>query len=350
MNNNNNNASLRSGPNNDFVVSDSPSETVSSLGFNNNGNLLVAGSWDNNVRIYEVQHNASQNMVATRAKTMMKDTHKQPILDCCFASDGATVYTASCDGTAKAWHLGSDQCIQIAQHDAPIKSIAHIPEMNAIVTGSWDKTLRYWDHRQPKEIAKVQLPERVYSMDVRHPLLVCGLAERKMMVFDLRNPQAPFKQFDSALKMQTRCVAAFPNKAGFAYGSIEGRVAVTHVDDKMKDRNFAFKCHRVSNSSGRMGNTTEVYAVNSIAFHPYGTFATAGSDGNFIFWDKDEKHRLKIFKQNPNPITAAKFSPNGGLYAYACGYDWSKGHEHYDRSKTTCMYLHCVRDSEIKQR
>lgn len=341
----------RSGPNNDFPVANAPPETVSSLSFSPDGNLLAASSWDSNVRVWQIQSNPQQNMAASNAKAIMPNEHKAPVLDCKFSSDGSTIYSASCDNTVKAWHLQSNQSIQIAQHDAPIKAIAHIPEMNAIATGSWDKTVRFWDHRQPKEMLKLPVPERVFAMDVRHPLLVLGLADRKMQVYDLRNPKAVFKEFMSALKMQTRCVAAFPDKSGFAYGSIEGRVAIGHVEKKNEERNFAFKCHRVTNSSNRgMGAQTEVYAVNNISFHPYGTFATAGSDGNFIFWDKDEKHRLKLFKRNNNPITAASFNPQGTLYAYATGYDWSKGHEHYDRSKPTQMYLHCVRDSEIKQR
>lgn len=35
-------------------------------------------------------------------------------------------------------------------------------------------------------------------------------------------------------------------------------------------KNFAFKCHR---------HNEQVFAINSIAFHPFGTFATCGSDG-----------------------------------------------------------------------
>lgn len=39
---------------------------------------------------------------------------------------------------------------------------------------------------------------------------------------------------------------------------------------------------------------SDIYAVNSIAFNPaFGTFATAGSDGTYHFWDKDSKQRLK---------------------------------------------------------
>ena len=66
------------------------------------------------------------------------------------------------------------------------------------------------------------LPERCYSMDVRHPLMVVGTAERKICVYDLSsaNWQQPYRVEDSPLKHQTRCVRAFPDKEGFAIGSI----------------------------------------------------------------------------------------------------------------------------------
>ena len=68
----------------------------------------------------------------------------------------STLYgrVGACDNTAKAWDLGSNQTMKIAQHQAPIKEIFCISEMNAIVTGSWDKTLMYWDMRQPKEMVQ----------------------------------------------------------------------------------------------------------------------------------------------------------------------------------------------------
>ena len=42
-------------------------------------------------------------------------------------------------------------------------------------------------------------------------------------------------------------------------GSIEGRVAVQHIDEAQQAKNFTFKCHRDNN---------DIYAVNAINFHP----------------------------------------------------------------------------------
>jgi hypothetical protein len=78
-------------------------------------------------------------------------------------------------------------------------------------------------------------------------------------VFNLTNPQTVFRDIESPLKYQTRCVTAFPDATGYLVGSIEGRVAVHHVQDQLQNKNFTFKCHR---------DNTDVYAVNSMAFHP----------------------------------------------------------------------------------
>ena len=156
--------------------------------------------------------------------------------------------------------------------------------------------VRYWDLRQPNPAHTQQLPERVYGMDVTHPLLVrrpasihpllpdktvhgavtwawshqmacmscpissggashglcvmshlcwrcstdqkvqnesrltfltpqvVGTADRQISVFNLSAPQTPYKQIQSPLKFQTRCVTCFPDTTGYLVGSIEVRV------------------------------------------------------------------------------------------------------------------------------
>ncbi|ERN14775.1 hypothetical protein AMTR_s00032p00043780 [Amborella trichopoda] len=53
------------------------------------------------------------------------------------------------------------------------------------------------------------------------------------------------------------------------------------------------------------------------------TFATAGSDGAFNFWDKDSKQRLKAMARCNQPIPCSTFNNDGSIFAYAfiCEYD-----------------------------
>jgi len=43
--------------------------------------------------------------------------------------------------------------------------------MNMLITGGWDKTLRFWDCRSPTAVHTQSLPERVYAMDVNYPMV-----------------------------------------------------------------------------------------------------------------------------------------------------------------------------------
>lgn len=55
-----------------------------------------------------------------------------------------------------------------------------------------------------------------------------------LQVFNLTNPQQVFQELESPLKYQTRCIACFPDSTGYLLGSIEGRVAVQHVEDSQQ--------------------------------------------------------------------------------------------------------------------
>lgn len=72
--------------------------------------------------------------------------------------------------------------------------------------------------RSPNPVFSYTLPERCYALDVKHPLLVVGTADRHLLVFNLQSPQTPYKQLQSPLKWQTRCVACFPGEQGDVLG------------------------------------------------------------------------------------------------------------------------------------
>ena len=276
---------------NDIEVSFPPEDSVSCLRFSPESvqqTFLVATSWANDARLWEIQNDGK-----TVAKA--QKTHTEAILSCAWSNDGTKVFTASCDKTAKMWDLQADQHIQIAQHEAPIKTIHYIqrPNYTCVMTGSWDKTLKFWDLRSPTPLGTINLPEKCYCADVVGPMAVVSGANRYIKVYNLDNQPQEVKTIESPLKFQHRCVSIFqdPNTkqpTGFALGSIEGRVAIQYIEPKTTKDNFTFKCHRSQPTN--QNQPQDIYAVNDIAFHPqYMTLATVGSDGKFSFWDKDSR-------------------------------------------------------------
>lgn len=146
-------------------------------------------------------------------------------------------FSGGADKSVKILDLGSGQTMSFAAHEQPVRSMRWVSSGNvqALVTGSWDKTLKYWDLRSPQPLATVQLPERCYSMDSNGDLLVTATADRNILIFNLANPSQPFKTMPSPLKWQTRVVSCFLNGTGFAVGSIEGRVALQYVNSTKPD-------------------------------------------------------------------------------------------------------------------
>ena len=56
---------------------------------------------------------------------------------------------------------------QIGVHDAPVRCVGFCQEKQLVVSGGWDKMLKFWDCRSPTPAGTFQLEERVYNMDIR---------------------------------------------------------------------------------------------------------------------------------------------------------------------------------------
>ena len=119
----------------DVEVPNAATDGISCVAWSPASNHIVAGSWDNQIRCWEVQANGSSVPKAAIS-------HEGPVLCASWTNDGTKVYTGSCDKTAKIWDLATSQATQCAAHDQPIKNIFWVQEMSCVVTASWDKTIK----------------------------------------------------------------------------------------------------------------------------------------------------------------------------------------------------------------
>ncbi|KAF4596350.1 hypothetical protein EYR38_007729 [Pleurotus pulmonarius] len=305
----------------DVEVADPPSDSISSLSFSGQADYLAAGSWDNNVRIYEVGANGQ-----TQGKAMY--SHQGPVLSVCWNKEGNKIISGGADNVARMFDVTTGQAAPVAQHDAPVRCVKWVDAQGG-----------YW-----------QRGAGIKQLSTG----TCALRTPRATHTDIQpnQPNHTVQDHDIPLKWQTRVVSCFTAAAssGFAVGSVEGRVAIQYVEDKDAKDNFSFKCHR-RDSSASIKDQALVYAVNDISFHPvHGTFSTCGSDGGIHFWDKDARSRLKSFDTAPGPISATTFNRNGNIFAYAISYDWSKGHSGMTPGHPNKILLHACKDDEVKKR
>jgi len=109
--------------------------------------------------------------------------------------------------------------------------------------------------------------------------------------------------------------------------------------EAQQGENFTFRCHR----QGK-----EVFLVNDISFHPDGSqFATCGSDGFVIWWNKDKREKMNMEIPRGNaPITCCSFNSNGSLFGYAVGYDWSQGTQFaLDNTPRLAPHIYVIRNT-----
>ena len=326
----------------DCNVPQAGDDGISSLIWSDRANILVSSNWDSGVRCWEVAEQGGQIQATPKAKV----THENsaPVLTTCFSPDGNTVYSGGCDKAVRMWQLGSNPPNnvpqQIGAHDEPVKAVSYLPATNLVVSGGWDRKLKFWDTRSPNPVGQLDLPERVYDLDVRGNLMVVATAGRHIISYDVSGQPREYARKESPLKYQSRCISCFTDTTGFAVGSIEGRVGIHYLQKVAGKDSFAFKCHRQENN---------VFSVNAIAFHnQFGTFATVGSDGVVNFWDKDNKQRLKGFNAIQRPIPCAAFNAQGNLFAYASSYDWSKGSQFHAPGTQNEIFIHYTPEDEIK--
>ena len=75
-------------PNKDVEVSSPPTDGIAALSFSPTSNLLVAASWDNQVRCWDVQSNGQ---AVPKAAT----SHDQPVLCADWSADGSAVFSGA---------------------------------------------------------------------------------------------------------------------------------------------------------------------------------------------------------------------------------------------------------------
>ncbi|AEO58046.1 hypothetical protein MYCTH_2118512 [Thermothelomyces thermophilus ATCC 42464] len=326
----------------DVVLPGGPEDTISALRWSPVANHLAAASWDGKVYVYDATNSTSTDTI----KGVAAITVGSPVLDCDFSKDGTVAAGAAADKKIHLMDLNSSQTMTLEAHTSPVRAVrfVQVPSANApiIASGSWDRTVRYWDMRQPQPIGALQLPERVYSMDASGPLLAAATADNHIHLVNLHgNPLQLSKSVKSPLTHQTTSVSVSADGSRWAIGGIDGRSAAQVVDEKDKSLdNLQFKCHREPHPTKK--GHTDVYAVNAVAYSPAhkDVLATAGSDGTYCVWDVRKRQRLRSFPKLAGPVTALAFARDGMALAYAVGYDWARGYQHNSVTAERKVVLH----------
>ena len=121
---------------------------VSSVALSPNGNLVISGSDDNTVRIWDV--------TSGEAIGQPLRGHDDSVSSVAFSPDGKLVASGSKDKTVRLWDAASGEAIgqPLRGHNSWVSSVAFSPDGKLVVSGSDDKTVRIWDVRSGEPVGE----------------------------------------------------------------------------------------------------------------------------------------------------------------------------------------------------
>jgi WD40 repeat protein/predicted Ser/Thr protein kinase len=119
---------------------------VTSVAFSRDGKRLVTGSEDQTARLWDT---------ATGRPLLTLTGHSGPVLSVALSLDGARIATGSADRTTRVWDAATGRPVLLNKehtgtftlggHAGAVTAVAFLPTQNAIVTGSADREVKFWN-------------------------------------------------------------------------------------------------------------------------------------------------------------------------------------------------------------
>ena len=120
-------------------------DRVNAVSFSPDGRLVVSGSGDNTVRVWD----------RTTGKEVARMTHEGLVNAVSFSPDGRLVVSGSGDKTVRVWDSTTGKEVARMTHESRVSAVSFSPDGRLVVSGSGDNTVRVWDSTTGKEVARM---------------------------------------------------------------------------------------------------------------------------------------------------------------------------------------------------
>lgn len=112
------------------------SHIVRSLAINADGRILVSGSWDQTIKIWQLE---------TGELLHTLKGHRDRVYAIALSPDGQIIASGSADKTIKLWHLQTGELLgTFTGHGNIVTALAFTASGEMLVSGSLDKTIKIW--------------------------------------------------------------------------------------------------------------------------------------------------------------------------------------------------------------
>ncbi|XP_019850088.1 PREDICTED: uncharacterized protein LOC109580931 [Amphimedon queenslandica] len=281
---------------------------ISSLVFNPDGSLLASGSWDKEVRIWDL------NTLET--KTILKGVHKVPVTSLSWESTQSSKLLAvgSADCTASLWNTSTGRQVGTLQsHNGWVLGVSFGLGSSLLATSSWDGSIRIWDSQTMKLVNTLKGHEKgVWCVDFKpvkeSPLLCSGSEDGTVRLWDTRS-NGTVRIFEGGHSGPVYSVSWSTDSAMVATGSEDTKICIWEP------------------GSGSVINTINSHTstVKSLCFNPQTvnmSLPVLSSAGGYTVNISDPRPGYKssilspIYPHEPGKeVESVRISPDGSLLA-----------------------------------
>ena len=156
---------------------------VVAVAFSPDNRLILTGSWDGSVCIWEIESGKQLHRLAA---------HKTYAAPAVFSPSGRQVLTGGGDGSACLWDVRTGQEMQRFQHSSSVYSAAHSRDGRFVITGEKAGIVHIWDGASGKELHRLDrhfggVESAAFSPDGR--LAITGSNDNIVRLWDFSTGQ-----------------------------------------------------------------------------------------------------------------------------------------------------------------
>ncbi|KAL9933285.1 hypothetical protein V8E36_008003 [Tilletia maclaganii] len=261
-----------------------------------NDRLAASAGVDRRIRLLDIKSGSSEII----------GKHEMPVSRIRYSKETNLLISGSWDRTLKIWDPSTRRLLRTIQLGEKVLAMDVSPPYSTVKLAG----------ASPPRLAVGLTNRRVNIYDLTQ---WAAAAERSARGEDTTEEEwEPAESRESTLKFMFRDLRCMPDGSGFALSSVEGRVSVDFFDPaaETSTRRYVFKCHRQkSDEGGDVVHPVNALAFHPTD----GSFATLGGDAMVYIWDAAAKRRLKFYPKYPGALSAAAYSGDGKWFAVASG-------------------------------
>ncbi|KAI5457951.1 WD40-repeat-containing domain protein [Mariannaea sp. PMI_226] len=277
--------------------------------FPGSGHLLLSGSADTTVKIYDVYH--ERELLRTYSG------HSRALSDLSFNTSGSQFLSASYDRMIKLWDTEKGVCVsKFTTGKTPhvVKFNPNPEHANEFLAGMSDKKIVQFDIRTPSEIVQeydhhLAAINTITFVDQNRRFMTTS-DDKSLRAWDYNIP-VPIKYVAEPDMYPMTRAAAHPSGKYVAYQSSDNQILVYGANDKFRqNRKKSFRGH--SNAG---------LAID-LDCSPDGQFVASGDQGGFVcFWDWKTSKLYHKIKASTQAVTCVKWHPQETSKVVTAGLD-----------------------------